>query len=86
MHCAMEFRFTDTNENALGQLFGLIDLMGGRGGPFSMRDGNKTDTTEVRLVDIIQEEETHEPPPPPPPKPPKNVKMKKYTPIKKKEQ
>jgi hypothetical protein len=90
LNSKMEFRFTNPNEDALKQLFDLINeaaenaekvreqaILNGQKKTY-LDEGVKVDmapSDEIKIVEVKQDEEVEMPPPPPPPKKP--VKRKK---------
>ncbi len=89
INTTMEFRIGNKNENALKQLFVMMNGMIEEKEDIVNPDSNQTaeergniNTETITLVEIKQEEKKIVPPPPPPPvKTPKGkVKMEKFTP------
>jgi hypothetical protein len=83
----MEFRFTNPNENALKQLFDLINTMAEQKQKVREEEGEavlleeKKEETETISIQSINQEGIKEPPPPPPPPPMEEVRK---VPVKKK--
>ena len=80
LNTTMEFKFTNQNDNALKQLFELINTIGEKNKNVIAEENRNTTTDTITIESIKQEKEDRVPPPPPPPKPGKNIK----TPPKKK--
>ncbi len=74
LNTTMEFRFGNPNENALKQLFDMINAIAGQSEnkreKVKIEDNENTKKVEITLKDIEIIEEKKAPPPPPPPKMP----------------
>ena len=83
----MEFRFTNQTDNALKQLFDMMNGMAENNEEVIMSENNqppqqegmKVEVNSIKIVEIKQDETTKPPPPPPPPAKPK-TKNQKSTP------
>ncbi len=70
LNSSMEFRFSNQEENALKQLFDMINMAG--------EESNRAkaeSSKEMKKERMMMEEKPELPPPPPPVKPPEKVKM-----------
>ena len=82
LNSRMEFRFSNPNENAMKQLFDIMNDvidMSSKMTEDAINQGRKRNytTEEVTIVDVKQEDNKLPPPPPPPPPPKPPVKKKK---------
>jgi hypothetical protein len=78
----MEFRFTNQSDNALKQLFDIINVVADKNDGRIMNNRGTSRVEEVTIEDV-KISNANEPPPPPPPLPPELRKNVKKQPVKK---